>query len=469
MSYWITSPLLCNYGSIKAFPWDVQWAIWAAKWPDIGIFYIVSNAGWTCLVPGVLKFGVSNSIGPGRMASYNGTNITDCTIEFMVICANVTELEDCMKAKWAHVRAVESNERSEWVIVERTDLVNSLANKLSLDADIMKNMGVPIYNFDAAATAEENADMAHHLCEPYRELTYLNKKPSIYTLHEKILVAIFQQRLPQWDIVLGADDFHLIKMTPGLIVPVELLQHYLDPLNRREKWPVDLTFQMAPPPNSVEWNIDDMAVQKDDDADAPTDIVNPWVQFYLSLQERLHQQLLEINGPPADDPAIPKDTRSWKILRQKDAPKKIGWTPKEEWLLQKAVQQAPSPISWEALFDKHRSQFHQMRRPHDLCNKWTYMQKSTPERVWPELRLQPSLKRPNLFEEEFGPVPEPKRVRRKIQDMPQRQVWSCSNCTKKYAIHRPPFHLRTPCSMFGLGVRTRRLDKPFIFFEFLNN
>ena len=119
--------------------------------------------------------------------------------------------------------------------------------------------------------------------------------------------------------------------------------------------------------------------------------------------------------------------KTWTILRDKNAPKKIPWTPVEEYWLQRAIRNADFPISWNDLYQKNQHRFHPLRRPFDLWNKWTYMNKHTQDRIFPEM---PREKR-RVVQHDV------KRARRKIEEMPLSQVWVCTNisCQKKYAVH----------------------------------
>ncbi len=399
--YWITAPIIKQYGSVRAFPWEDWWSKWQAQWADVGVFYIVSNPGWSALIPGVLKIGKSNSIREFRMGGYNGDNVTDVFIEYSVICTNVTKLEDHMKERFKGQRAVFG--KKEWLKATKNDIIQATQSVLKLDSTSMAELGVPIYHFDYVVPPP-----LVQICEPLREHTYLMQSASPYTVQEKIYVSLFQQQ-HQWEDHLPPDKIHLVPLVPNLLLPLSLLERYLNG-EQLLAFPKNLSFEVNVE-QEEDWTNMNLEPCSWQPSDATTE--NPWSSFCSQLIA-----LVQVQEDPDED--MPH----WKDVRKTDLSKKIAWTPREEFILLRAIKNSPAPICWNTVYSSHQSDFHPLRRPRDLNNKWTYMNKRRPDLIWENIE---TTKRVIL-----DPASYVKRKRRKIDELDPKELWHCDNCAKKY-------------------------------------
>lgn len=433
--YKVPSPLLEKYGGVSFFPWDSTWHTLKEKWVDIGVMYVVSHPWWH----NILKFGITQNFNMTRFASYNGCNPTDVTIEFICIVDNVKALEQKIISTTKAYRY--RDQKSEWLSIEKSNLMCIITKHLELDRSLMEQEGIPIYHLvSQTETVSNNIAMVKDWPVEVSCAYDPNDEQSIpLSVQNRIFVALFQNDW-QWQDCCPSLSFTRVEISVNLEVPQDILKSCYVHLSNLISIPADFRFcGMATVIEALEkdslgtasvvndretrdvwqekWN-DNIQDQVEEYTKEPPP------EWFVKAVKRIEQ--LDRSAETSD--VIP-EAQHWTLARPPDiADKYVSWTPKEEHVLMVAIREWPNGVklSWHRLYDQYRHHLNPWRRPNDLANKWRDMNQRARDRIWNDIS---SGKCDAYAKTGNGP----KRTRRKLEDIPSDDIWTCG-CEKKYRL-----------------------------------
>ncbi|AYV86797.1 MAG: hypothetical protein Sylvanvirus9_27 [Sylvanvirus sp.] len=461
--YSIPFPIIRGYGDLVSCPWTAWWSRWKIKWPHLGILYILSNHCWSSRFPNSIKFGVSDTILPARLNSYNGTNIENCIVEFMCLCTEPDILETDLKDVFAPMRIKNikvRNGRSEWITNSKFPVIQECMKRVTLNTSVLEELGVPIFEYDPDKMNMEinglnNIDFK--VLSNQCPVPYDPTNTSIFlSTQEQMYVALFQTAW-LWSPMIRVE---LIHVAAKLSVPPTILKGHMEEVSlklhalKESKGLANDLIQLKPLPQTL-LNVLSNIFPKQVPCESGTPCIlfseplppmfqEPAVDDSLSMAnwvqeiESVEQEIIQhIHVEPDSSQSVLSSSSSSSSLSyhpelfniRQEPSQYVSWTPREEFILQTAISNWPegTQISWSSIFSVHSHLFQVGRRPVDLSNKWKDMRLRTSEKIWPSISLAKREKNSSSSH-----IQE-KRIRRRIDDLPTDEIWICEReCGKRY-------------------------------------